>query len=140
MPVPFTYDLSTAVGQVRMLLADTDEDTAAFSDAELTALLAMNGNSVVRSAGKAYYILAGDKAKIAVRIGRGSTNEDLTSVAKELRESGKALLEQAVDEDVDGPLEAWITPGITPFQDRRNRILGRRGEPRDFGDLDKVYP
>ena len=139
MASPFTYDLTTNVGKVRLLLSDTNEDAPQFSDDELTTLLTMEGNSVQRATGKAFIILAGSKAKIAVRIGRGATNEDLTQLAKELREQGKLMLEEADNEADDACLEAHITPSITPFAERQNRLLGRLGDPRDFEDYDTVY-
>ena len=42
----FTYDLDTAVGQVRLLIPDTDEETAALQDAEISYFLIQRGSNV----------------------------------------------------------------------------------------------
>ena len=42
----FTYDLSTDVGKIRLLIPDTVSASAVFSDEELTALLALESASV----------------------------------------------------------------------------------------------
>lgn len=46
----FTYDLDTAVGQVRLLIPDTDEDTAELQDAEISYFLTQRGNHVKAAA------------------------------------------------------------------------------------------
>lgn len=41
-----TYDLTTNIGKVRMLISDTDITAAHFTDEEITAFLTMASNSV----------------------------------------------------------------------------------------------
>jgi len=42
----FTYDLTTDIGKVRLLIQDTAIKTAQFTDAEITAFLTMSGDVV----------------------------------------------------------------------------------------------
>ena len=125
----FTYDLATSLGQVRFLVSDTDEDTAVFTDAEVTAALTMEGNVVKLAAARCFYVLAGSKAKLAVRISRGNVSDDMTALAKELREQAKMLRDE-VAEDGDLPLEATITPDWERFSYRENVLLDRQDEVR----------
>ena len=54
----FTYDPTTDLGRVRLLIGDTDEDTPQFQDSEIAALMAMSGDSVVATASAACLSLA----------------------------------------------------------------------------------
>ena len=48
-----TYDLTTSVGKVRLIIGDTDTDNAVFSDAELTYFLSVNSGNVNLAAASA---------------------------------------------------------------------------------------
>ena len=47
----FTYEVTTDVGKVRLLLNDVDRDTAVFNDLEIQAFLDLEGGSVKRARG-----------------------------------------------------------------------------------------
>ena len=49
----FSYDLTTNIGKVRLLIADTVEDGAVYEDEELTVLLTMEGNVLKAAAARA---------------------------------------------------------------------------------------
>lgn len=55
-----TYDLSTDVGKVRLLISDTDIGSAVFDDDELEAFLAMRGDNVKLAAASALRALGGN--------------------------------------------------------------------------------
>lgn len=88
----FTYDPLTPLGQVRLLSFDSDDSNAIFTDAEITALLGLNGQDVRLAAAQAVDILAANEAYVqkVVKIADTWTQGDKTAVslqayAKELR-------------------------------------------------------
>jgi len=124
--VSFTYDVTTDVGKVRLLAADTDRETRDFEDEEIEFALE-ECDGVRRAAAMLLVALASNRARLAVRVGRGSVSEDLTQVAKELREQASALIAQASDAD-DVPLEAVINPQYERLSAARNYALDREGK------------
>jgi len=124
----FTYDLSTDVGQIRMLVPDTDHTTHCFEDDEVQAALTIEGSTQLAAA-LLLEIMARDRAKIAVRISRGGVSEDLSQVAKELLAQARAIREQQVALG-DVPLEAIVTPSWDPFSEETNVLLERSDEVR----------
>lgn len=66
MTVPgYSYDLSTDIGKVRLLLRDYHEERAAFADAEIQVFLDLSGGSVERATGAAARALLADRARFA---------------------------------------------------------------------------
>lgn len=113
MPV-FTYDLTTDIGKVRMLVADTDVASYDFDDDEVEAALTQESDSLKRAAALLLLVLAANRSRLSVSVKRGSVSEDLKGVAADLRAQAKALVEQAAaDEDV--PLSAIINPSYETF-------------------------
>ena len=129
MPL-FTYDLSTNVGMVRMLIADTDATAHDFADEEVEAALEQEGDSLKRAAALLLLVLASNRARLAVSVKRGAVSEDLTKVAAELRASAAVLVAQAAaDEDV--PLSAIISPSYETFSYTVNLHNDRENEVRE---------
>lgn len=65
----FTYDPTTARGRVRLLLSDTDASDSTkqiFTDAEIDAFLAMEGNELYAAAAAACESLAANTARSAI--------------------------------------------------------------------------
>ena len=113
MPV-FTYDLTTAIGKVRMLIADTDFDSYDFNDDEVQAALTQEGDSLKRAAALLLLVLAANRSRLTVSVKRGAVSEDLTKLAADLRAQAAALVDSAAsDEDV--PLSAIINPSYETF-------------------------
>lgn len=132
----FTYDLATNIGQVRFLITDTDIDGYTFEDAEISYALSAHSGNVKLAAATLFKVLAGSRAKMAVRVGRGSVNEDLTQVAKELRAQA-ALWEEEAAED-SGQFQAIISPSYDRFSRDNNYLTGRRGETIDYENPDRI--
>lgn len=125
MPI-YTYNLSTDLGKMRLLIADTDiPDGAIFSDEELTALLTMEGNVVKAGAARALEVLAANKARLAVRVQRGGVSEDLTQVAKELRATAGQLRAEAEAESDDQAMAVFSSPSWERFSYTKNVALER---------------
>ena len=97
------YDPGTPVGQVRLLIDDTDDSAPIFHDSELDTFLTLNGGSVLRAAAQALLLIAGSE----VRLGKKITSQDLATdgpaVAAELRAQAAALRTQADQLDAAAP-------------------------------------
>jgi 2-polyprenyl-6-methoxyphenol hydroxylase-like FAD-dependent oxidoreductase len=97
-------DFTTSVGQVRVLLGDTDPTDVAggfgtymfFSDDELTALLDMYDDNPKLTAARCMETIAGSQALLL----KAWSSDDLTvngdRIAKELRELAKQLRSEAI--------------------------------------------
>jgi hypothetical protein len=76
-------------------------------------------------------ILATNHSKLAVKVGRGDVDEDLTQIAKNLREQADRYRTQADDEDDSGNcLEASVSPSYERFSYTVNELLERDDEVR----------
>lgn len=81
----FTYDPTTSRGRVRLLVRDTVEADAIFTDAEVDALLSLSGSDVWLAAASAYRALAGDAARVAVAYQiLGELNIDRKTIADKM--------------------------------------------------------
>ncbi len=86
MSLSFDYSntASSNKDRVRLLIADTIEDTHIFEDEEIDALLTMNSNELMATAAAACRIIAVDRAKqaIAYKLLTDSVEIDKTAVPK----------------------------------------------------------
>lgn len=105
-----TYDPTTTAGVVRMNIGDTNVAHALFSDDEITAFLAANYEHPLLAAAAALDVMATNEAYIQKRMTILDIQTDGVSVAASLRESAKALREQAANEVVVEVGEMWLTP------------------------------
>jgi len=127
----FSYDPTTDAGMIRLLTDDADGDNHAFTDEEIAAVYASNGSNVLRTAARLLEILATNHSKLAVRVGRGDVNEDLTKIASELRAQAALYRTQADDEDDSGAcLDASVSPSYERFSYTQNVLLERDDEVR----------
>lgn len=115
----FSYDVTTSIGKVRMLIPDRVEEHALFTDAEIQAYLEMNDSSVKRAAAEALETIASDNAMVlkVITIMDLSTNGAATASALMAR---AARLRQSAD-DAEAGEEAlfdWAEPAETVFQQR----------------------
>ncbi len=131
MPVLFSYDPTTDAGMIRLLTDDADGDNYAFTDAEIAAVYATNGSNVLRTSARLLEILATNHSKLAIKVGRGDVDEDLTQVAKNLRDQADRYRAQADEEDDSGAcLEAQVSPSYERFSYTQNVLLERDDEVR----------
>ena len=79
------YDPTTDIGRVRLLVADTDEESFDFTDEEIEAAMEMT-ETLPGAAAMLLRSLAANRARLAVSVKRGIMSEDLRSLARELRE------------------------------------------------------
>lgn len=97
------YDVTTPLGQVRLLINDTTADPV-FADTDVAAFLAMEGDNVKRAAAQALDTIADDEALTSKAIRTQDLATDGPKVAESLRKRATALRAQA-DADDDGFFE-----------------------------------
>lgn len=88
---PVVLDPTTAVGQVRLLISDTDEDNLVFSDAEISAFLALEGASVRLAAAQALDTIASNEVMVSKVIRTQDLATDGAKVADALRKHAASL-------------------------------------------------
>lgn len=100
---PPTLDPTTEIGQVRLLIADVDEDNLLFTDPQVTAFLTLE-DGVKRAAAAALETIATSEVLVSKVIRTQDLSADGSKVSAELRARAKGLREQAdLDDDgVDG--------------------------------------
>lgn len=116
--MPVSYDLSTDVGRVRLLIPDRDTANAVFQDDEIAAFLALEGN-VRRAAALALETIASDEALTQKVIRLLDLSTDGASLARALLQRAAALRQQADDADArDGALFDWAEMVVDDFSAR----------------------
>jgi len=123
-----TYDLTTSIGQMRMLIPDrpangiyfTSEDNHLFTDEELTALLAMEDSVVKRGAALAIETVASDQVLLNKVIRLIDRATDGANASKALRDRAATLREQAEIEAQtgSGPGFDWAEMVVDDFSAR----------------------
>ncbi|WP_210651340.1 hypothetical protein [Nocardioides sp. SYSU D00065] len=107
-----SYDVTKAVGQVRLLINDTSTDPV-FADTDVAAFLAMEGDNVKRAAAQALDTIADDEALTSKAIRTQDLATDGPKVADSLRKRAAALRDQAdrADADADDGFFAIVPMG-----------------------------
>lgn len=125
----FTYDVTTALGKVRLWIQDTDANAYAFSDEEINAVMSDHSDDVRQSSASLLLILANSKAKLAKMKSAGKYSEDTRSIAKELRDQAKAILDMAVEPWFD-VAEQTFGPMANPLEGSQEREFIEREDLR----------
>jgi hypothetical protein len=102
---PITVDPATDIGRVRLLAVDLDEVSPLLSDAQVQALLDMEGGRVRRAAAQALDTIASSEALVSKKIRTLDLQTDGPAVAKELRERARELRRQ--DDEVGDDEAPW---------------------------------
>jgi hypothetical protein len=115
----FPPDYATAVGQVRLLIPDTEQLTDVadaeqhaeyvFTDPQIQAFLTLYSNNVKRAAAQAKLVLATSEALINKVIRTADYSTDGAKVAAELREQAKQLQEEADKDDLVDSYDSSFT-------------------------------
>lgn len=95
-------DYTTAAGRVRLLLNDVDETALVFTNDEIAAFLALEGENVKRAAAQAIDTNADNEALASKVLRSQDVQTDGAKVADALRKRAAALRAQADREDADG--------------------------------------
>lgn len=104
--MPITTDLTTDVGKIRLLITDLDDATALLTDAQITALLAVEGGNLKRGAAACLETISTSEVLITKKITTEDLSIDGPAVAEDLRKRAKLLRGQA---DVEAPAGADVT-------------------------------
>jgi hypothetical protein len=109
-PDIFPPDYATAVGQVRLLIPDTEQldnpatstvdATYIFDDHQIQAFLSLYASSVKRAAAQAKLVLATSETLISKVIRTDDLQTDGAKLGAELRAQAKELQEQAEKEEL----------------------------------------
>lgn len=91
----FTYDLSTSIGKVRMLIPDRDEQHPIFQDDEIAVFLSENSDSLRRATAEALETIATDQALTLKVIQTLDLSTNGASLMNSLMARAKSLREQA---------------------------------------------
>lgn len=94
----FTYDLSSNVGKMRMMIPDRHADEAFFTDEELSAFLEMEGD-VKRGTALALETMASDQAMVLKVVRLLDVSTDGRAVAESLMKRASELRRQADEAD-----------------------------------------
>lgn len=90
-----TYDVTTPVGRVRLLISDTDPAAPVFSDDEVLAFLDMAGQVVLVAAADALEAVATNEALVLKVIRSQDLQTDGASLSKELQARADSLRARA---------------------------------------------
>lgn len=126
MPPIDRIDYATAAGQVRLLIADVNEDDPLFTDAQLQGFLALEGDHVKRAAARALDVIAVSEVLVSKKIRTQDLQTDGPAVAKALREQALALRAEAdADEAAEGSFFDVIPgPGGCAWPELTERPVG----------------
>jgi hypothetical protein len=115
----FPPDYATAIGQVRLLIPDTeqlldpsgtyDHGEYIFSDPQIQAFLSLYSNNVKRAAAQAKLVLATSEALINKVIRTADYNTDGAKLGAELREQSKQLQAEADRDDLIDSYDSSFT-------------------------------
>lgn len=92
-----TYDPNTAIGQVRLLINDTNGADPVFDDGDLQAFLTLEGGNVKLAAAQALDVIADDEVLTAKVFSTDSGSANGAAVADSLRKRAEGLRKQVVD-------------------------------------------
>jgi hypothetical protein len=121
-----TYDLSTLVGKVRLLITDTDVDNPIFQDAEITAFLTMQSNNVKLAAAQALDVIASSEVLTQKVLKTLDLQTNGAAVAKEIRAHAAELRRQVADEDAGFDVAEMVVDDFTHRRAVYNDILRTR--------------
>jgi hypothetical protein len=125
MPDVTPPDYATAVGQVRLLIPDTEQlenpaDLEAnpeyiFSDGQIQAFLSLYSDNVKRAAAQAKLVLATSETLISKVIRTDDLQTDGAKLGAELRAQAKELQEQAEKEELYDSYEEFEIVNFNRF-------------------------
>lgn len=121
-----TYDPSTDLGKVRLLVTDTNSTVAQFQDEEIQAFLDLNNGNIYLAAAMGLDTLAANEALVQKRIETLNIKTDGPAVAKALRELANSYRER-VDKDSGFETVEVNSGGWSAQQIYENSILRQGG-------------
>lgn len=120
----FTYDLSTDIGKIRLLIPDSQADSYVFEDAEIEAFLALE-TGIRTAAALALETIASNEALVLKSIKLLDLSTDGAKVADSLLKRAATLRQQADDEEVAAGGAFDIAEMIVTDFQRRERLYNQ---------------
>lgn len=121
-------DYTTPAGQVRLLIADTDEANPILTPDQIDAFLSLEGDEVFCAAALALETIAVDQALVLKVIRTLDVSTDGAKVAAELRARAAELRQRATDDadsaDDDFAIAEFADP-VFGYRDRMRRQILR---------------
>lgn len=118
-----TYDPSTKVGTVRLLVSDVDLSDPLFEDNEIERFLALRGDDELLAAALALRTIAGNEAQVLKVIRLLDLDIDGAAVSKELRQLASTLEASADDVGADFDWAPLVTSTASWRERLRNEAL-----------------
>ena len=132
----FTYDVTTALGQTRLLIPDTDSP-GSFDDSEISTFLTLEDSDIKRAAALACETIAASTALTQGYIKTQGLQTDCSKAATVLYQRADRLRQQAKDgEDVDDEDDMFGLVNVGGRDGRR----GERGFDCEFRAFQTGYP
>ena len=97
-----SIDYTSPEGQLRLLIADVDDDRQVFTDEQVRAFLAMNGGSVKLAAAAALDTIATDEALASKVVRTQDLQTDGAKLADTLAKRAERLRQEHFDDLEDG--------------------------------------
>lgn len=114
-------DYTTAIGQVRLLVPDTEQLGAVpeyiFSDHQIQAFLTLYSDNVKRAAAQAKLVLATSEALINKVIRTDDLATDGAKLAAELRAQAQMLMSEADKDDTEDSYDSFAIVGLAKAWD-----------------------
>lgn len=105
-------DYSTAIGQVRLLVPDTEQlgsvPEYVFNDSQIQAFLTLYSNNVKRAAAQAKLVLATSEALINKVIKTDDLSTDGAKLAAELRAQAQMLMAEADKDLTEASYDSFV--------------------------------
>jgi hypothetical protein len=111
-------DYESPVGQVRLLIPDTDETALLLTDEQIKTLVGMEGGNVKLATAQALDLIASSEALVSKVIRTQDVQTDGAKVAAELRARATELRRQVADADGDDNVGLAIVDFVDPWTRR----------------------
>lgn len=105
----FTYDTSTSLGKVRNMIGDATDTGHILEDADINSFITIADSDLYRAAALCLYRIAASKALLAKKKTAGNYSEDLTAIAKEVREAAKIYDDMSKSVPAEAQAEVFYT-------------------------------
>ncbi len=122
----FTYDVSSTVGKLRLMIADTQESLALFDDEEIDAIAAMYADddgvpSLLLAGAQLLEIMAVDSRRTLKVVQVLDLKTDGAAVARAFRQQAAEWRTQAQEEDFDVEIIENLRTGFS-WEERWRRL------------------
>jgi hypothetical protein len=118
----FTYDISTDLGKVRLIIGDTDSTAAQFQDEEISAFLLLNDSSLLLASADALDAMAAKIARGATITKLGDYQLDTTNAATQLQAAAEKLRDREYNTPAFGIVEDNVS-GFNELEIIRNYLF-----------------